>query len=66
MRGMILYNALNCFQETIQKLVGNLTEKVTAHSGNIFYFSDVGQAIAKNYANPLTHFAMQDYPEDGG
>ncbi|KAG2156935.1 uncharacterized protein EDB93DRAFT_1247115 [Suillus bovinus] len=58
--------ALNHFQETIQTLVGNPTEKVTARSGNIFYFNDVGKAVAKDYANPLTHFAMQDYPEDGG
>ncbi|KAG2120425.1 uncharacterized protein F5147DRAFT_562462 [Suillus discolor] len=58
--------ALNRFQETVQTLVGNPTEKVTAHSGNIFYLNDVGRAIAKDYANPLTRFAMQDYPEDGG
>ncbi|KAG1814553.1 hypothetical protein EV424DRAFT_1541382 [Suillus variegatus] len=57
---------LNHFQETVQKLVGNLRGKVTACSGNIFYLNDVGQAIAKDYANPLTRFAMQDYPEDGG
>ncbi|KAG1724952.1 uncharacterized protein EDB91DRAFT_1255004 [Suillus paluster] len=41
-------------------------EKITACSGNIFYLNDVGKAIAKDYANPLTHFAMQDYPEDRG
>ncbi|KAG1873405.1 hypothetical protein C8R48DRAFT_594331, partial [Suillus tomentosus] len=58
--------ALNRSQETIQKLVGDPTEKVTACSGNIFYFNDVGKAVAKDYANPLTRFAMQDYPEDGG
>ncbi|KAG2112493.1 hypothetical protein BD769DRAFT_1364493, partial [Suillus cothurnatus] len=58
--------ALNRSQETIQKLVGDPTEKVTARSGNIFYFNDVGKAVAKDYANPLTRFAMQDYPEDGG
>ncbi|KAG1761023.1 hypothetical protein EDD22DRAFT_848083 [Suillus occidentalis] len=46
--------ALNRSQETIQKLVGDPTEKVTARSGNIFYFNDVGKAVAK------------DYPEDGG
>ncbi|KAG2086478.1 hypothetical protein BD769DRAFT_1320705, partial [Suillus cothurnatus] len=58
--------ALNRFQETVKTLVGNSTEKVTARSGNIFYLNDVGQAVAKDYANPLTRFAMQDYPEDGG
>ncbi|KAG2099448.1 hypothetical protein BD769DRAFT_1329595, partial [Suillus cothurnatus] len=58
--------ALNRFQETVKTLVRNPTEKVTACSGNIFYLNDVGQAVAKDYANPLTRFAMQDYPEDGG
>ncbi|KAG1779722.1 hypothetical protein EV702DRAFT_944948, partial [Suillus placidus] len=58
--------ALNRCQESVQTLVGNPTEKITAHSGNIFYLNDVGKAIAKDYAKPLTRFAMQDYPEDGG
>jgi hypothetical protein len=39
--------ALNRSQETIQKLVSDPTEKVTARSGNIFYFNDVGKAVAK-------------------
>ncbi|KAG2752138.1 hypothetical protein P692DRAFT_201687974, partial [Suillus brevipes Sb2] len=50
----------------IEDLVGQPTEKVTARSGNIFYLNDIANAIAKDYANPLTRFAMQDYPEDGG
>ncbi|KIK34743.1 hypothetical protein CY34DRAFT_66346, partial [Suillus luteus UH-Slu-Lm8-n1] len=58
--------AWNRSQQTIQALVGDLTEKVTAHLGNIFYFNNVGKVVAKDYANPLTCFAMQDYPEDGG
>ncbi|KAG2111384.1 hypothetical protein BD769DRAFT_1674377 [Suillus cothurnatus] len=53
-RDVSLLYALNHSQETIQKLVGNPTEKVTAHLGNIFYFNDVGKVVAK------------DYPEDGG
>ncbi|KAG1832128.1 hypothetical protein EV424DRAFT_1313330, partial [Suillus variegatus] len=50
----------------IEDLVGRPTEKVTAQSGNIFYINDIANAIAKDYANPLTRFAMQDYPEDCG
>ncbi|KAG1735638.1 uncharacterized protein EDB91DRAFT_1250472 [Suillus paluster] len=57
--------ALNRVQESVRTLVGNPTEKITARSGNIFYLNNVGKAVAKDYANPLTRFAMQDYPEDG-
>jgi hypothetical protein len=62
--------------------VGHPTEKVTSPSGNVFYFNDVGKAIARvcypngidtqanavlqDYANPLTRFAMRDYPQDDG
>ncbi|KAH7928239.1 hypothetical protein BV22DRAFT_974816, partial [Leucogyrophana mollusca] len=53
-------------QEEVSRLVGIPTEKVTARSGNIFYINSVGSAIAKDYANPLTRFSMQDYPEDEG
>jgi hypothetical protein len=42
----LLY-ALNQLQESLRTLVGNPTEKITAHSGNIFYLNDVGKAIAK-------------------
>ncbi|KAG1795226.1 hypothetical protein EV424DRAFT_1306863, partial [Suillus variegatus] len=49
----------------LDNLIGDPTEKVTARSGNIFYINDVVKLIAKDYANPLTHFVMQDYPEDG-
>ncbi|KAG1833932.1 hypothetical protein EV424DRAFT_1310764 [Suillus variegatus] len=58
--------ALNQLQESVRMLVSNPTEKITAHLGNIFYLNDVGKAIAKDYANLLTRFAMQNYPEDGG
>lgn len=34
-------------QAEIHKLVGNPTEKATAHSGNVFYVNDIGRAIAK-------------------
>ncbi|KIJ68889.1 hypothetical protein HYDPIDRAFT_122720 [Hydnomerulius pinastri MD-312] len=52
-------------QERIKNLLGDPTEKVTAASGNIFYLNSVSKAIAMDYANPLTRFSMQDYPEDG-
>ncbi|KAG2110584.1 uncharacterized protein F5147DRAFT_745166 [Suillus discolor] len=49
----------------LDNIVGGLTEKVTARSGSVFYINDVAKSIAKDYANPLTRFAMEDYPEDG-
>ncbi|KAG2116485.1 uncharacterized protein F5147DRAFT_648975 [Suillus discolor] len=52
--------------DCICELVGNPIRKVTLASGNIFYINDIRHAIAKDYANPLTHFSMLDYPEDGG
>ncbi|KAG1736269.1 hypothetical protein EDD22DRAFT_745936, partial [Suillus occidentalis] len=58
--------AIKKSQKYLDSLVGDPTEKVTAHSGNVFYINDVAKSIAKDYANPLTHFAMQDYPEDSG
>ncbi|KAG2125254.1 hypothetical protein BD769DRAFT_1388530 [Suillus cothurnatus] len=61
-----LLDALNQVQESVQTLVGNPTEKITSCLGNIFYLNDVRKEIAKDYVNSLTHFAMQDYPEDGG
>ncbi|KAG1837184.1 hypothetical protein DFJ58DRAFT_669093 [Suillus subalutaceus] len=50
----------------LDNLVGDPTEKVMARSGNIFYINNVVKLIAKDYANLLTRFAMQDYPEDSG
>ncbi|KAG2145797.1 hypothetical protein DEU56DRAFT_708851, partial [Suillus clintonianus] len=50
----------------LDALVGDPTEKVTACSGNVFFINDVAKSIAKDYANPLTRFAMEDYPEDSG
>ncbi|KIK74857.1 hypothetical protein PAXRUDRAFT_19475 [Paxillus rubicundulus Ve08.2h10] len=52
-------------REQIKALFGDPTEKVTASSGNIFYLNSISKAIAMDYANPLTRFSMQDYPEDG-
>ncbi|KAG2104655.1 uncharacterized protein F5147DRAFT_746517 [Suillus discolor] len=43
-----------------------IEDLVTARSGNIFYINNIVNTIAKDYANPLTRFAMQDYPEDCG
>ncbi|KAG2346414.1 hypothetical protein BDR05DRAFT_878375 [Suillus weaverae] len=58
--------AIKKSQKYLDSLVGDPTKKVTARSGNIFYINDVAKSIAKDYANPLTRFAMQDYPEDSG
>ncbi|KAH7919605.1 hypothetical protein BV22DRAFT_968262, partial [Leucogyrophana mollusca] len=59
-------SALKACHSKLESLVGNPTEKVTARTGDIFYINNVAEAIAKDYANPLTRFAMQDYPEDNG
>ncbi|KAG2354908.1 hypothetical protein BDR07DRAFT_1493914 [Suillus spraguei] len=47
-------------------LLGQPTEKVTAQSRNTFYINNIAKAISHDYGNPLTRFAMQDHPEDGG
>ncbi|EGN97197.1 hypothetical protein SERLA73DRAFT_74899 [Serpula lacrymans var. lacrymans S7.3] len=60
-----LYSIKKC-SKRVSELLGNITDGVTSQLGNIFYMNDIGKAIAKDYANPLTRFAMQDYPEDGG
>ncbi|KAI6138558.1 hypothetical protein BKA82DRAFT_158153 [Pisolithus tinctorius] len=60
-----LYSLNRCHEE-IKNLIGNPTRKVVSASGNIFYINDIANSIAKDYANLLTRFAMQDFPEDGG
>ncbi|KAG2087605.1 uncharacterized protein F5147DRAFT_588044 [Suillus discolor] len=50
----------------LDSLVSNPTQQVTSCAGDIFYINNIAEAIAKDYANPLTRFAMKDYPEDGG
>ncbi|KIN98709.1 hypothetical protein M404DRAFT_157203 [Pisolithus tinctorius Marx 270] len=52
--------------EQVKKIVGDPTKKVVSPFGNVFYINDVAKAIAKDYANPLTRFVMQDFPEDSG
>ncbi|KAI0366959.1 hypothetical protein BV20DRAFT_1055283 [Pilatotrama ljubarskyi] len=52
--------ALNKCHSHIQDLVGDPTRKVVSTSGNVFYLNDVADAIAKEYSNPLTRFAMSD------
>ncbi|KAF8438190.1 hypothetical protein L210DRAFT_3679452 [Boletus edulis BED1] len=57
--------AIKKTQERFMKLLGTPTEKVTAASGTVFYLNAISKAIAMDFANPLTRFAMQEYPEDG-
>ncbi|KIK76804.1 hypothetical protein PAXRUDRAFT_17930 [Paxillus rubicundulus Ve08.2h10] len=57
--------ALNHRHEEIKNLLGNPMEKIISAMGNVFYINDIAKAIAKDSANPLTRFAMQDFPEDG-
>ncbi|KAI6029918.1 hypothetical protein BKA83DRAFT_4030647, partial [Pisolithus microcarpus] len=60
-----LYALQRCYEE-VKEIVGDPTDKVISPLGNVFYINDVAKAIAKDYANPLTRLAMQDFPEDGG
>ncbi|KAI9571213.1 hypothetical protein HD554DRAFT_1998148, partial [Boletus coccyginus] len=57
--------AMKKAQERFMKLLGTPTEKMTTASGNVFYLNALSKAIAMDFANPLTRFAMQEYPEDG-
>ncbi|KAF8546850.1 hypothetical protein OG21DRAFT_1399235, partial [Imleria badia] len=57
--------AMKKAQECFMGLLGTPTEKITATSGNVFYLNALSKAIAMDFANPLTRFAMQEYPEDG-
>ncbi|KAF8833804.1 hypothetical protein BDN67DRAFT_868821, partial [Paxillus ammoniavirescens] len=52
-------------QERIQKLLGDPMEQVKMVLGNTFYLNAISKAVALDFANPLTRFVMQDYPEDG-
>ncbi|KIJ12442.1 hypothetical protein PAXINDRAFT_14766 [Paxillus involutus ATCC 200175] len=47
------------------KLLGDPMEQVKMVSGNTFYLNTISKAVALDFSNPLTRFAMQDYPEDG-
>ncbi|KAF8871236.1 hypothetical protein BD779DRAFT_1478341 [Infundibulicybe gibba] len=53
-------------QENIKNIVGDSTEKITSPAGNVFYLNKISQAIAMDYANPITRLAMSDYPRDDG
>ncbi|KAF8549097.1 hypothetical protein OG21DRAFT_1421898, partial [Imleria badia] len=57
--------AMDKAQGRFMKLLGMPTEKMTAASGNVFYLNALSKAIAMDFANLLTRFAMQEYPEDG-
>ncbi|KAI6011524.1 hypothetical protein EDC04DRAFT_2905446 [Pisolithus marmoratus] len=59
-----LYTLQKCYEE-VKKMVSDPTDKVISPLGNVFYINDIAKAIAKDYVNPLTCLAMQDFPEDG-
>ncbi|KAI5995503.1 hypothetical protein EDD15DRAFT_2140887, partial [Pisolithus albus] len=60
-----LHALQKCYDE-MKRMVGDPTDRAVSPLGNVFYINDVAKAIAKDYANPLTRLAMQDFPEDGG
>ncbi|KAH9175921.1 hypothetical protein EDB89DRAFT_2240784 [Lactarius sanguifluus] len=57
--------ALSQFQERIKDIVGNSVTAVTSGAGDKLYIRDIPQMIAEDYANPITRFAIWDYPIDG-
>ncbi|KAI9434377.1 hypothetical protein H4582DRAFT_1788139, partial [Lactarius indigo] len=57
--------ALSQCQEHIKDIVGNLVTAVTSSMGNNLYMQDIPHMIAEDYANPITRFAIWDYPVDG-
>ncbi|KIM60204.1 hypothetical protein SCLCIDRAFT_26728 [Scleroderma citrinum Foug A] len=61
----LLYAVKKC-QECMESAFGVPMHMFESQTGNIFYLNDVVKAVAMDYSNPLTHFEMQDYPEDGG
>ncbi|KAM6489231.1 hypothetical protein JOM56_015401, partial [Amanita muscaria] len=65
-KGVPSLKQLEKVQILVRDLVGDPTEQVTAHSGNIFHINDIGAAITKDFSNPITRFAMHEYPEDTG
>ncbi|KAH9941761.1 uncharacterized protein BXZ73DRAFT_41717, partial [Epithele typhae] len=54
--------ALKKADTAIRELDHNITRKVVSLAGNIFYMNEVRAAIAKDFSNPLTRYAMTDYP----
>ncbi|TFK79574.1 hypothetical protein K466DRAFT_473373, partial [Polyporus arcularius HHB13444] len=57
---------LSKLKDRIHALVGDPTERVVSLSGNVFYLNGVKESLIKDYGNPLTRFAMMDYPRDDG
>ncbi|KAF8256788.1 hypothetical protein EI94DRAFT_1849401 [Lactarius quietus] len=64
-RDVPTFYALSQSQEYIKGLVGNSVTAVTTGAGHKIFVQDIPYMIAKDYANPLTRFAIWDYPIDG-
>ncbi|KAH8978821.1 hypothetical protein EDB86DRAFT_2815391 [Lactarius hatsudake] len=64
-RDVPTFYALTQSQERIKGLVGNSVTPITTGTGNKIFIQDIPYLIAKDYANPLTRFAIWDYPIDG-
>ncbi|KAG8938357.1 hypothetical protein FRC03_007328 [Tulasnella sp. 419] len=59
-------SSLERCQKSIRTMIGNPTQRYQSTMGDLFYLSEISEAIAKDFSNPLTRSMMQDYPEDGG
>ncbi|KAF8256941.1 hypothetical protein EI94DRAFT_1635932, partial [Lactarius quietus] len=64
-RDVPTFHALSRSQEYIKGLVGDSVTAVTTGAGHKIFVQDISYMIAKDYANPLTRFAIWDYPIDG-
>ncbi|KAH8993098.1 hypothetical protein EDB83DRAFT_2304552 [Lactarius deliciosus] len=59
------YYALSRFQEKLKNTIGDSVTALTTGMGHKVYMQDIPHMIAKDYANPITRFAIWDYPIDG-
>ncbi|KAN0125420.1 hypothetical protein V8E53_015507, partial [Lactarius tabidus] len=51
--------------EHLRNTAGDSVTAVTTGAGHKVYMQDIPYMIAKDYANPVTRFAIWDYPIDG-
>ncbi|KDN46955.1 hypothetical protein RSAG8_04032, partial [Rhizoctonia solani AG-8 WAC10335] len=54
------------FERLMKKEMGDPTRKFTSSFGNIFYFNDIGESLAKDMSNPLSRQNMTFYPHHCG
>ncbi|KAF8259436.1 hypothetical protein EI94DRAFT_1440876, partial [Lactarius quietus] len=63
--GIPTFHALSQSQDYIKGLIGDSVTAATTGMGHKIFIQDIPYMIAKDYANPLTRFAIWDYTIDG-